>query len=272
MNEPLRVGDLSITAINDGYRYADARGLFDRTEEDWRPHRNYVDDALQLRLEYGGFLVRTPHSLVLVDPGCSPSTAIDSGHFFESLRATGVDPTEVTHVVFTHLHLDHVGSAVAAEQAAFTTARYFCHLEEWSFFAAGPPTGLDRDIHRRNEVTALLEPLHDRLELWSGSSNGVTDGVTVEHTPGHTPGSAVVVVAAGAERAMLLGDVVHCPVELTDPEWGLIQDVDPDLAGRTRRSLTARIEDGSVAVTAGHFPGLAFGRVLPGRSRRWTYV
>ena len=42
MNEPLRVGDLSITAINDGYRYADARGLFDRTEEDWRPHRDHV--------------------------------------------------------------------------------------------------------------------------------------------------------------------------------------------------------------------------------------
>jgi glyoxylase-like metal-dependent hydrolase (beta-lactamase superfamily II) len=269
MTAGLSVGEVSIIPIYDGFRYADVRTMFDRTVDDWRPHRDYVDDQLRLRLEYGALLVRTGDSLVLVDPGCAPGNALDGGHLFESLRTAGLTPTDITHVIFTHLHMDHVGSAVTDQRATFAAARYFCHEAEWSFFAASPPPGNERDIHRRRDVFDLLRPIGDRIDFWTGTAH-VARGVTIEHAPGHTPGSAIVVIGSGQSRAMLLGDVVHCPVELTDPEWGLIQDVDPALAKRTRFNLTARIEDGSTHVTAGHFPGMSFGRVLAGQAgRRW---
>jgi len=263
------VGDVAVTPVYDGYRYVDAHALFDKTEEDWRPHRQFADDQLRLRMDYGGFLLRTSRHLIVVDPGAAPPNAIDGGHFFQSLRALGVDPGEVTHVVFTHLHMDHVRNAVAVGRAAFPAAQYLCHAAEWAFYQTGPEPGSGRDIHRRNEVTDLLRPLAGRVEMWE-NGRAVAAGVDLEHAPGHTPGSAIVVISSPSARALLLGDVVHCPVELIDPEWGLRQDVDPLTARTTRRKLSAGIDDGVTRVTAGHFPGLSFGQVRSnGSGRRW---
>jgi hypothetical protein len=67
---------------------------------------------------------------------------------------------------------------------------------------------------------------------------------------------------------MLLGDVVHCPVELLDDEWATIGDVDPAMAQRTRIALARELEADDVPVAAAHFPGLQFGRLLSGEGRR----
>ena len=55
--------------------------------------------------------------------------------------------------------------------------------------------------------------------------------------PGHTPGSTIMVISSGTARGLLLGDVVHCPVELEEDEWGGLGDVDPELAQRTKTAL-----------------------------------
>jgi hypothetical protein len=82
----------------------------------------------------------------------------------------------------------------------------------------------------------------------------------------------VIVVADGAERALLLGDVVHCPVELMEDGWEALFDVDPALARRTREALARELEGTDVPVAAAHFPGLRFGRLLAGTGRRhWTF-
>jgi glyoxylase-like metal-dependent hydrolase (beta-lactamase superfamily II) len=89
--------------------------------------------------------------------------------------------------------------------------------------------------------------------------------------PGHTPGSTIIVISSGTERALLLGDVVHCPIELVDDEWAGMGDVDPALALRTRRALTRELEGSDVPATAAHFTGMKFGRLLTGEgTRRWV--
>ena len=71
--------------------------------------------------------------------------------------------------------------------------------------------------------------------------------------PGHTPGSTILVMSSGTARGLLLGDVVHCPVELLDDEWGGVGDVDPELAKRTRLALTRELEGTDTPVAAAHF-------------------
>ena len=75
-------------------------------------------------------------------------------------------------------------------------------------------------------------------------------------------------LSSGADRAMLLGDVVHCPVELVDDEWAGLGDVDPALAKRTRNALARELEGDEVPVAAAHFPGLQFGRLLAANGKR----
>jgi glyoxylase-like metal-dependent hydrolase (beta-lactamase superfamily II) len=117
----------------------------------------------------------------------------------------------------------------------------------------------------------LLPPIADRLEAWD-SDTQIMAGIDVRSAPGHTPGSTVVVISSGRERAMLLGDAVHCPAELLSDDWEAIFDVDRALALRTREALARELEGSDIPVAAAHFPGLQFGRLLAAEGRRqWVF-
>jgi glyoxylase-like metal-dependent hydrolase (beta-lactamase superfamily II) len=128
-------------------------------------------------------------------------------------------------------------------------------VEDWEHFVTAPDA--------QPGAVRKLEPLADRLEPFSGDET-VLPGIDVRGAPGHTPGSTIVVVSSGTERAVLVGDVVHCPIELTESDWEALADVDPQLAQRTRIALAREFEGTDVAIAAAHFPGLRFGRILPG--------
>ena len=76
------------------------------------------------------------------------------------------------------------------------------------------------------------------------------------------------VLSSGTDRALLLGDVVHCPVELLDDEWAGLGDVDADLALRTRIALAKELEGTDTPAAAAHFPGMQFGRLIAANGKR----
>ena len=77
------------------------------------------------------------------------------------------------------------------------------------------------------------------------------------------------VIASGDQRATLLGDAIVCPVQLDEPTWSSMGDVDPALARRVRERLFRELADGVTLGAGAHFPELRFGRVLAGQGRRW---
>jgi glyoxylase-like metal-dependent hydrolase (beta-lactamase superfamily II) len=267
----MHVGNISIEPVIDGvvrlpptdaYRgmgaAAGARGTDDA---DWAPHRGLLAEDGMLEMALGGFLVRTGDRVALVDTGVGELDRgiFRGGAFLDSLAAFGVGPDDVTDVLLTHLHFDHVGWTSRHGEVVFRNATYRCDPADWKHFV-GPDPG----------ATKKLQPIEDRLEPWGGNGP-VLPGVDAMSAPGHTPGSTIMVVSSGTDRAMLLGDVVHCPVELVDNEWAGIGDVDPDLALRTRLALMKELEGTDTPVAAAHFPGLQFGRVLFGTgTRSWV--
>jgi glyoxylase-like metal-dependent hydrolase (beta-lactamase superfamily II) len=94
-------------------------------------------------------------------------------------------------------------------------------------------------------------------------------GVSVVACPGHTPGHAGVVLSSGTERAFVLGDAISCPVQLTETEWSGLGDMDPKLARKSQEVVAREAEATGALLTAAHFPGLTFGRVLRGEGRRY---
>ena len=83
----------------------------------------------------GGFLVRSGDRLALVDTGIGPHAAPDrTGRFMKNLTALGVQPSDITDVVLTHLHFDHLGWATDGERRLFGNATYRCHEADWEFF------------------------------------------------------------------------------------------------------------------------------------------
>jgi glyoxylase-like metal-dependent hydrolase (beta-lactamase superfamily II) len=270
----MQVGTFEILPVLDGeFRVRPTQTFAGTTDADWEPHRAILDENGMLPMTLGGFLVRggPEGRVVLVDTGLGHHEMFGSqagGKLLESLGAYGLGAQDITDVIFSHLHLDHVGWATDSGKPVFTNAVYRCDRRDWDYWIAGPPEALKGVPRRFAELQqAALTPVADRFQMWD-SDGPVLPGIDVLHAPGHTPGSAIVVVSGGAERALMLGDAVHCPAELVEAEWNGIGDVDPELAKRTKIALLREIEGKDVPVAAAHFPGLAFGRLLAADGRR----
>lgn len=237
----------------------------------WAPHRRFLSRDGMLELALGGFLVRGGGRVVVVDLGIGlvHLGPFRAGLLLDSLRHHGVEPSEVTDVVLTHLHFDHVGWSSEAGAAVFSGATYRCHQADWEHFIdrAQPQPPRAALLGPEGGALAKLGPISDRFETWS-ESGPILPGLDTMSASGHTPGSTILVISDQDERALLLGDVVHCPVELLDDEWEGLADVDPVMAKRTRVALAREIEGTEVPVAAGHFPGLQFGRLIHARGKR----
>jgi len=258
----VRVGAIEIVAVLDGTARLPATSYAGTTGETWAPHRQFLDADGNLEFALGGVLVRAGDRVVLVDTGVGmiARPPFNGGHLLENMAALGVAPADISDVILTHLHFDHVGWATQQGEIVFPNATYRCDIRDWEHFV-GPDEG----------ATKKLSPLTGRLETWS-VGGPLLPGIDALAAPGHTPGSTIIVVSSGVERALLLGDVVHCPVELLDDEWAGIGDVDPVLALRTRAALTRELEGTDTPVAAAHFPGMQFGRLLAAQGqRRWVF-
>ena len=270
----MRIGEFEILPVHDGtMRVPPTRAYAGTSEADWTPHRGLLDADGLVPMALGGFLVRGGPGgrLALVDCGLGRQEMGGrqlGGALLDSLAAYGVTPDAISDVIFTHLHLDHIGWASEADAPVFANAAYRCDQRDWEYWIATPPSGPagvgEAMVQAQQQV---LRPVAQRMATWS-ADGAILPGIDVVHAPGHTPGSAIIVISSGNERAMLLGDVVHCAVELIEDEWNGLGDVDPALARRTRNALARELEGSETPVSAAHFPEMAFGRLLRGEGRR----
>jgi glyoxylase-like metal-dependent hydrolase (beta-lactamase superfamily II) len=267
----LDVGAVRVTYLPDGAtRQRPATQFVGAAPEAWEQHGEFLDEEGWLIMSFGSFLIESenhktlvdlawgPHSVDLgqVSGGALEGTAFGGG-LLESLKAVGIEPTDIDTVLYSHLHIDHVGWATLGDtqEAAFPNAVHVVSEEEWTFWQ-NPP----RDDAGAAPGEAQLSVLGENLRLVQDGDNPVP-GVTVFATPGHTAGHASFVIGSGRERAIILGDAVHCPIEFTDPEMSFMADTDGALARRTRARLARDFSGPGQIIAGGHFPHPVFGRL-----------
>jgi glyoxylase-like metal-dependent hydrolase (beta-lactamase superfamily II) len=264
----MRVGDVDILPVMDGSTWEEANKVMHipGVEDCWACRHGLVDEHNRLNFAIGGFLVRTCDRVALVDTGVGTinNGQYAGGRFLESLKALEIEPEDVTDVLFSHLHFDHVGWATKKGQVTFPNATYRAHKRDWEFFMEGP--------NAAEGAVRKLSPLKSQLELFE-TDGPVIPGVDSRLAPGHTPGSTVYIVSSNGARALLLGDVVHSSFELEDRDWEVLVDVDPEGAAKVRNAIADEVADSDALVGCPHFPDLKFGRVVTtGGQRRFYFV
>ena len=271
--ESIDVGDIRITYLPDGNGTAAATVVFPSTNQElWEAHRQFLDAEGQLLVSIGGFLIETGDRKVVVDLGFGDAVVpfpgvgtFRGGRFLDSLKQTGVNPADVDTVVYTHLHLDHVGWTAPSGTLTFPNAGHLAGTGEWDFWRAATDEML---VATGPHPEAVQPALESRLEAVEDGAS-VAPGITVLATPGHTPGHISLVVSSGTDRALIMGDTVHCPLQFDEGDMSIIFDIDPALAGRTRERIAAELAQPQTLGADGHFTGSVFGRVLPGQGKTW---
>lgn len=257
MERTISVGSLSLQPIRDGSGHARGSEILTRpgVDDPWSCHADQLDDAGHVSFAMGGFLYRTGDRVMLIDAGAGPleRDGLVGGALIDGLNEVGVRSEDITDVVFTHLHYDHVGWAATKGSVVFPNATYRAHRADWEFFVESPdasPGGVRK-----------LRPIESQLELFD-DEHTVAPHLTARPAPGHTPGSTVYILSDGTARALLLGDIVHSPVELAEPDWEALYDVDVAAASAMRNRIAQEVLDTDDVVIPAHFPGFAHGRVL----------
>ncbi len=77
------------------------------------------------------YLMRTSDGFALIDTGFPKSAE----KILNAIKALAIEPSEVKHIVLTHGHPDHIGSAAALKQA--TGATVYAHALEAPIIQAG---------------------------------------------------------------------------------------------------------------------------------------
>ncbi len=139
----MRIGDLQLHAISDGTFLA--RRSYFGAAVDPVAHPELFGRAEAAWLPIGCFLIRAGHRVVLVDAGLGPELQeltdgmrLVGGQLPTGLRAVGVGSSDVTDVVCTHFHSDHVGWLFDADsRPVFPAATIWYGAADWDHFVTG---------------------------------------------------------------------------------------------------------------------------------------
>ncbi|MEV4476942.1 MBL fold metallo-hydrolase [Nonomuraea sp. NPDC049504] len=255
----------------------------DSDEETWRRNQDWLapdfwtpaDDAYRCHIQT--WVLRSEGKIVLVDTGVGngrerpqvPAFAGLRTGYLDRLRAAGVAPEDVDVVVNTHIHYDHVGWNTDARDGewvpTFPNATYLIPRVDNVYFdpANAHLRRTPRDEHERLRWEGgklvfddSVAPIHraGQAVLWEGGHR-IDGNLLLEPAPGHTPGSSVLTLRSGGDRAVFVGDMLHSPVQVLNPQWNSCFCDDPPLAAKTRRAYLERAADRHELVFPAHWPG-----------------
>ena len=191
-------------------------------------------------------VVNTGSEVILFDTGLAPAGTVDA------LSAAGYTPDDITHVVLTHMHGDHIGGlADDAGNVTFANAAYITGQAEYDHWAAAGNEGFD----------AKVRPLADRM-TFLGDGGSVRSGITAMAAFGHTPGHMTYMLESGGEQLILMADLAnHYVWSLAYPDWEVRFDADKAAAAATRRRVLGMAATDRIPVIGYHMPFPALGFV-----------
>ncbi len=209
----------------------------------WIPHMNKLIVTIQFWVVHAG------SNIIVVDTGVGnrkPREQIPRMHMLntlvsEWLEAAGAAPKDVTHVVLTHLHADHVGWCTRWQDERWTptfpNAKHYIPKDDFLFCESGRNKQEGMDVFGASFFDSVMPVVEAGLVEFITLGMEIADCLTVEEAPGHSPGQVTFRIRSGQEEAIFSGDVFHSPIQILEPEINSGYCIWPDIARRSRYKL-----------------------------------
>lgn len=208
-------------------------------------------------------LIRSGTDLILVDMGSGDRFMPTAGKLWDNLKTAGIDKAEITKVVFTHGHPDHLWGAIdELDELIMPDATFYVASAEWSFWTGDNATrGLPPE--RAGFVTGARRnyaAIKGKMKMVKGGDE-IVPGLRIADTPGHTQGH-VSLELVGGDGLIIGGDALTHPlISFQHPEWKPLADHVPDQAVATRRKLLDRLATDRSRLIGFHLPFPGVGTV-----------
>lgn len=257
-------GDFEITTLSDGRRageapektYAinqDPKDVAALLEENLLPTDRFVNSFTPV-------LINTGTELVLFDTGMGAGAReAGQGKLISALEDSGYKADDVSLVVLSHFHPDHIGGLMEDGKPAFANARYAAGQKEYDFWT--DPARLETPAKGVAQlVDKNVKPLTEKITLIDDGKD-VLSGIQAVGAYGHTPGHLAFRVESGGKSLMLISDTAnHSVITLQRPDWHVSFDIDKEMAAETRKRMFDMIATDKLPFIGYHmpFPSLAY--------------
>ncbi|MCK0151443.1 MBL fold metallo-hydrolase [Marivita sp. S6314] len=261
------LGDAKVTVVSDGHLSLPTGGLginADVAEVQAFLAAHFLNPEFSYS-HTNHLYIEIGDAKLLVDVGSGNRFMDTAGRQWSNLEAAGIDPMEITHVVITHAHPDHIwGIRDDFDEAIIPDAAYFLGEAEHAYWMQdGLASQVSEDMQQF--VVGAQNSINVDGADWDLVSDGaeIVPGVRVIGTPGHTPGHLSVVVESNGQQLIALGDsMTHAYLNFAHPDWFNGTDMDGDQTVATRKRLLDMAAADRMAVLGYHFPFPGVGHVM----------
>ncbi|MEP2978153.1 MAG: MBL fold metallo-hydrolase [Lentilitoribacter sp.] len=262
----IKVGNATLSTVSDGNLTLPGDFIFETVPQDalspilteFNLSRDQLTPECNLALYQDG------ERNVLFDVGSGPDFMPSAGKIVDSLDQFGLTVEDITHVVFTHAHPDHLwGLLDDFDDPLFSEAQYLISQNEWDYW--WNPNTVDGlpDSLKPFAVGAKrrLDVIEDVVEFIKDGQE-IIPGIAAVSTPGHTPGHMSFEVRNGSNSTMILGDAIgNHHIAFKQPSWPSGSDQDRELGIKSRNMLFDRITGENMNIIGFHLPNGGIGKV-----------
>ncbi len=234
-----------------------------RANQSWMAPHHYVPHMDRLIVTIQIWVVHAGGNVILIDTGvgnrkprAAPRMDMLNTLVTPWLEAAGAAPEQVTHVVHTHLHTDHVGGNTIQQDGrwvpAFPNARYLVPKVEFDHWNNEYTKG-DVGVQAGSFADSVLPVLEAGLVDFIDGDSEVAGCLLPEEVPGHAPGMLAFRLRSGGEEGYFSTDTMHSPIQVANPHWNDRYVLRADQAKASRALVLARAAERGALIMPMHF-------------------
>ena len=241
------------------------------------------DALIQKYLPQGGFPTAFQYFLV---QGHGHTVLFDTGlgtNMLPQLREVGVKQEDIDAVFITHMHSDHIGGLLAADQAVFPHATIYVAEKEKAYWS-DPKMMAEAGATKKDGfllAQKVLAVYGHRVKTFVPGTleTGGTPilpgiaGIAAIAAYGHTPGHSMFLLKDGTDKLLFWGDITHAmAIQMPAPKVALVYDVNGQEAIATRLKVLHYVSNHKLPVAGMHIPGPAIGLVSAASGQGAAYI
>lgn len=174
--------------------------------------------------------------------------------FLKKLRELGITEKDITTVVCTHLHTDHVGWLTNFQDGwipTFTNAKHIIVKNEFDYWKTKPEIEIDDDKNAFDD--SVMPVVNAGLADFVDSEYSVNKHIKLLPAPGHTPSHVCVSIKSGGKLAIIGGDLFHHPCQITHPDWSSEGAFSREKEFASRGKILKQLTDKEALFIGSHF-------------------
>lgn len=261
-----KVGDFIITTLLAGSRQLEEPqktfGMNVSPEEFAKASAENLIASDAFKAFFTPTVVHTGTEVVLFDTGLGG----DVPGVVTALAGAGYAPEDITTLVITHMHPDHIGGLMTGGKPTFPNAKIFTGTTEYDFWVKmGPENRIG------GMVANMLTPMAEKITFLE-DGGAVTTGITAMAAFGHTPGHMTYMLESNGQQLLIAADIAnHYVWSLAHPDWEVRFDADKAAAAASRRKVLGMLAADKIPFIGYHMPFPAVGYVV-GRGDGFHYA